>query len=176
MLSLIVNYSRFPLLSIFKDLVKDGLVYNYGGRYRWADTSPTLTDCLWFNALVVGWNITDSNCTRRMLLFHWCNFGGIPRAVEIPCSWVEPASGAPDGRFNILWERKAWALAHPFGEKPVCGSSPTKQNAIHTREVAWAQENRVKRFAYENAMVDGCHIHSLIHFPDISETAYIFFC
>jgi hypothetical protein len=24
------------------------------------DTSPTLTDCLWFNALVVSWNTTDS--------------------------------------------------------------------------------------------------------------------
>jgi hypothetical protein len=23
----------------------------YGGRYQWVDTSPTLADCLWFNAL-----------------------------------------------------------------------------------------------------------------------------
>jgi hypothetical protein len=30
----------------------------YGGRYQWVDTSPTLADCLWFNALVVGWNTT----------------------------------------------------------------------------------------------------------------------
>jgi hypothetical protein len=31
------------------------------GRYRWTDASPTSIDaCLWFNALVIGWNTTDS--------------------------------------------------------------------------------------------------------------------
>jgi hypothetical protein len=37
----------------------DGFVY--GGRYRLADTSPTsIVVSVWFNALVVGWNTTDS--------------------------------------------------------------------------------------------------------------------
>jgi hypothetical protein len=44
--------------------------------------------------------MTSSNCRLVWsLLSDWCNFGGIPLAVEIPCSWVEPASGSPDGRF-----------------------------------------------------------------------------
>jgi hypothetical protein len=45
--------------------------HQYGGRYRCADTSPTLTDCLWFlHWLFVGTQRTR-NCTRRMLLSHW---------------------------------------------------------------------------------------------------------
>jgi hypothetical protein len=41
------------------------------GRYRWADTSPTLTDCLWFMQwLFVGTQRTP-NWTRRMVLSHW---------------------------------------------------------------------------------------------------------
>jgi hypothetical protein len=35
-----------------------GREWKYGERYRCVDTSPTLADCLWFNALVVRWNTT----------------------------------------------------------------------------------------------------------------------
>jgi hypothetical protein len=45
--------------------------------------------------------VTSSNCRLVLsLLSDWCNFSGIPLAVEIPYSWVEPVSGVPDGRFK----------------------------------------------------------------------------
>jgi hypothetical protein len=45
--------------------------------------------------------VTSSNFRLVLLLLSdWSNFGGIPLVVDIPCSWLEPASGAPDGRFK----------------------------------------------------------------------------
>jgi hypothetical protein len=62
------------------------------------------------------------------LLSGWCNFGGIPLAVEIPCSWLEQTSGAPDGCFPHLPEHKTWAL----GKKQLCGRSPqVYQGTMH---------------------------------------------
>jgi hypothetical protein len=44
--------------------------------------------------------MTSSNCCLVLLLLsNWRNVGGIPLAVEIPSSWVEPASSAPDSHF-----------------------------------------------------------------------------
>jgi hypothetical protein len=46
--------------------------HQYGGRYRWADTSPTsIVTCLYFNAalLLIGTQRTQ-NYTQRMLLSH----------------------------------------------------------------------------------------------------------
>jgi hypothetical protein len=61
--------------------------YSYGGRYRCADTSPTLTDCLWFlHWLFVGTQRT-MNCTRRMLLFNW----RVASFLDL-AHWMEPAT------------------------------------------------------------------------------------
>jgi hypothetical protein len=75
------------------------LSVNMGGG---VSTSPTLTDCLWFLCTALGvvrGTQRIPNCKRCFLLSDWCNFGGIPLAVEIPCSWVELANGSPDSHF-----------------------------------------------------------------------------
>jgi hypothetical protein len=98
--------------------------------------------------------MTSSNCRLVwLLLSDWCNFSRILLAVEIPCSWVEPASGAPDGRFphsaraqgvgargkTAMWEfptlsylRKSVECLRKFNTFST-SHSPSKVNQIQVR-------------------------------------------
>jgi hypothetical protein len=103
------------------------MFYNiYGGRYRHADASSTLTDCLWVNALVVGWNTTDSNCTRRMLLSHWrvASFLDLeslePATLSVWCHRAQCCQSSERGPWHVRLKRDCHHVggSHTFNYCP----------------------------------------------------------
>jgi hypothetical protein len=67
-----------------------------------------------------------------LLLSDWCNFGGIPLAVEIPCSWVELASGAPDSRYpHFAKAQGVGAGPDTWGKKTAMWAFPHKAKVLY---------------------------------------------
>jgi hypothetical protein len=77
--------------------------HQYGGRYRWVDTSLTLTDCLWVlrTALgVVRGTQRIPNCTQWFLLSDWRVASVLGPGVTWACDVVSVMSPAPCARLS----------------------------------------------------------------------------
>jgi hypothetical protein len=73
----------------------------YGGRYQCADTSPTLTDCLWFLCTALGvvrGTQRIPNCTRWFLLSDWRVASVLGPGVTGACDVASVTSPAPCAR------------------------------------------------------------------------------
>jgi hypothetical protein len=116
-----------------------------GGGIEARIPPPTLIVRLWICALktfcpgIPHWTQWSPKCTQCACR---CETGlasaGFPwRWKSLAVSWSRPVAPLVAAS-HILPERKAWALARPLREKPLCGSSPQKhymqdgQNAVHS--------------------------------------------
>jgi hypothetical protein len=112
-----------------------------GGRYRYANTSPTLIVPLWICALKT-FCLRIPNCTRCVCR---CETGVAP--VGFPCRWKSPAISwsrpvAPlPVAYHILPERKAWARSRPLGEKLLCGSSVSQVQQLNSIMMKYFKPN-----------------------------------